>query len=271
MPTNEGLAAREVAANWARTVSGLRDPGLQVGWVRDQLERLGDARAADVLTVVLARTEQREEAYARLLLRVSMALASPEAAGRKRAIACFAEARGQLALALFLGGGELAAAQELPLDDAAQERPATDPALTIDPALKRALSEKGRPLSLGERKSLARRRDRELLNRALRDPHPDVVRILLDNPALTEMDVVRVCAQRPVAPEVLMHVFRHPRWIVRYRVRAALAFNPFTPESITVQLLPHLTPSDLKAVMRSSELSERVRAACSLPSDRSVH
>ncbi len=263
MPTNEGPAASEVAANWARTVSGLRDPGLQVGWVRDQLDRLGDARAADVLTVVLARTEHREPAYARLLLRVSMALAGPESAGRKRAIACFAEARGQLGLARFLGGGEPPAEEQA--ED--EERPEFE----LDSALQRSLSEKGRPISLGERKSLARRRDRQLLNRALRDPHPDVVRILLDNPALTELDVIRSCAQRPVSPESLLHVFRHPRWIVHYRVRAALAFNPFTPEWITLQLLPHLTPSDLKAVARSSELSERVREACTLPSDRSVH
>ncbi|MET0286272.1 MAG: hypothetical protein ABW352_17465 [Polyangiales bacterium] len=268
MPTNEPPAAREVAANWARTVSGLKDPGLQVGWIRDQLAQLGDARAADVLTVVLARAEHREEVYGRLLLRVSMALAGPESAGRKRAIACFAEARGQAGLARFLGGGEVAPDSEAPGDD---EHDKPDPMLALDPALKRALSEKGRPLSLGERKSLARRRDRELLNRALRDPHPDVVRILLDNPALTELDVIRLCAQRPVAPEVLLHVFRHARWIVRYRVRAALAFNPYTPDAITVQLLPHLTPSDLKAVARSSELSELVRSACTLPSDRSVH
>ncbi|HEX5656531.1 MAG TPA: hypothetical protein VFX59_05020 [Polyangiales bacterium] len=247
-------------------MSTLKDPALQVGWVRDQLQRLGHARAADVLTVVLARTEQREEAYARVLLRVSMALAGAEEAGRKRAIACFAEARGQVGLARFLGGAG-------PDPDTDPDTDADDRGgeVTMDSALKRALSEKGRPLSLGERKSLARRRDRELLNRALRDPHPDVVRILLDNPALNELDVIRLCAQRPVAAEALMHVFRHPRWIVFYRVRAALAFNPFTPEAIALQLLPHLTPSDLKAVMRSSELSERVREACALPSDRSVH
>ncbi|HEY6879173.1 MAG TPA: hypothetical protein VI299_14200 [Polyangiales bacterium] len=221
---------------------------------------------------MLARTEQREEAYGRLLLRVSMALAGPEAAGRKRAIACFAQARGQVGLARFLGAGD--AELEEPDDDSqpADVPPAQgDPTLALDPALKRALSEKGRPLSLGERKSLARRRDRELIGRALRDPHPDVVRVLLDNPALTELDVVRLCAQRPVAPEALLHVFRHPRWIVRYRVRAAIAFNPYTPESIAVQLLPHLTPSDLRAVARSAELSERIREACGLPADRSVH
>jgi hypothetical protein len=267
MPTKERLAAREIAANWARTVSGVRDTGMQVGWVRDQLERLGDALAADVLTVVLARAEQKEQAYARLLLRVSMALAGPTGVGRKRSIACFAEARGQVALARFLGGGDLPE-PAAPLDD--PERPPVD-VLAMDPAMRRALTEKGRPLPLGERKSLARRRDRELLNRALRDSHPDVVRILLDNPALTELDVVRLCAQRPVAPEVLRLVFCHPRWIVRYRVRAALAFNPHTPESITLQLLPHLSAADLRAVGNASELSARLREACSLPANRPLH
>ncbi len=274
MPSNQGPAARDVAANWARTVSGLRDAALQVGWVRDQLQRLGDARAADVLTVVLARTEQKEETYGRLLLRISMAMADPEWAGRKRAIACFADARGQIALARFLGAGALeepAESTPVTIASADPERPLLDAGMTLDPALRRALTEKGRPLSLGERKSLARRRDRELLNRALRDSHPDVVRILLDNPALNELDVVRLCAQRPVAPEVLLLVFRHPRWIVRYRVRAALAFNPYTPTSITVQLLPHLTAADLRAVARSSELSTSVREACSLPAARSLH
>jgi hypothetical protein len=265
MPTNDGQAAREVAANWARMLSAVREPELQVGWIREQLERVGDARAADVLTVVLARTEQREEAYGRLLLRVSLALAGPEQAGRKRAIACFAEARGQLGLARFLGAGEPLVEERSELDD-----PAADKAEGLDPALRRAISERGRPLSLGERKSLARRRDREFINRALRDSHPDVVRILLDNPALTELDVVRLCAQRPIRPDVVELVFRHPRWIVRYRVRAAMAFNPHTPASVTVQLLPHLTASDLRAVARSSELPERVRAACSAP-DQLLH
>jgi hypothetical protein len=97
---------------------------------------------------------------------------------------------------------------------------------------------KGRPLTLGERKSLARTHDRNLLARVLRDPHPDVIRILLDNPTVVEADVVRLCAQRPARAQVLGAVFLHQRWVLRYRVRLALALNPFTPEEITLQLLP---------------------------------
>ena len=63
---------------------------------------------------------------------------------------------------------------------------------------------RGRPLTLGERKSLARRPDRAMLDRLLHDPHPDVIRRLLRNPRLTEDDVVRLAARRPGRPEVLV-------------------------------------------------------------------
>jgi hypothetical protein len=251
------------------------DPKLQVAWLREQLTRLGAARAADVLTIVLARAEQREERYAVVLLRASMALNGPQLVGVRRAIACCAEARNQTGLARFLGASDPAPEWVAGPSDA-ESKGETEPnerALSgMEPALRRALQTgKGRPLSLGERKSLARRRDRNVLARAMRDPHPDVVRILLDNPALTELDVVRLCAQRPVQPEVLALVFAHVRWIVRYRVQRTLALNPHTPEEITLQLLPHLTAADLRAVARSGDVSTRVREACATPPQGSLH
>ena len=232
------------AANWARTLSNLRDTHLQVGWIRDQIAALGAARASDVLTVVLARAEQREERYSTLLLRVSLALATPETAQLKRAIAGVADIRGQTGLARFLGGAdgsEQAEKEETPdLPDFGN----------------------GRKLTLGERKSLARKRDRNLLARALRDPDPDVIRILLSNPALVEEDIVRLAARRPTRAQVLEQVFQHPRWILRYRVRLALALNPFTPEDIVLQLVPHLAPSDVRELAHAGHISDRVRAAC---------
>jgi hypothetical protein len=253
--------AAEVAAAWARTLSGLRDHSVQVGWVRSQLVGLGAARASDVLTVVLARAQQREERYATLLLRVSLALSSAPAAALKRAIAGVAQVRGQEALARFLGASEAADNTEAGEDASAEETPRKDiPDFG-----------QGRPLSLGERKSIARKRDRNLLARVIRDPHPDVIRILLDNPALVEDDVVRLCARRPVPSQVLVQVFQHPRWILRYRIRLTLALNPHTPEDVAVQMLPHLAPSDLREVAQSGQLSERVRAACYEHSDRPLH
>lgn len=79
----------------------------------------------------------------------------------------------------------------------------------------RALRPSDRPLTLGERKAAARthRRDRILL--MIRDPHPAVVAILLDNPHVTEQDVMKMASMRPGVPESLAKVAAHARWSVR--------------------------------------------------------
>jgi hypothetical protein len=121
---------------------------------------------------------------------------------------------------------------------------------------------RGRPLTLGERKSLARTHDRSLIQRVLRDPHPHVIRILLDNPSLIERDVVRVCALRPNDPEVLRAVYHHRRWVVRYRPRNAIVRNPDTPLDIALLLAPLLRRGELKEAAASSELAAPLRLSC---------
>ena len=238
--------AAEHAAAWARTLANLRDTALQVGWIRDQIAVLGAARASDVLTVVLARAEQREQRYSTLLLRVSLALATPEMASLKRAIAGVADIRGQSSLARFLGG-----TPSVEDDDKDEEPRVPD-------------FGQGRQLTLGERKALARKRDRNLLARVLRDPAPDVIRILLGNPALVEEDIVRLSARRPISPQVLEQVFQHQRWVLRYRVRLALAMNPFTPEESCSSWCPTSRPR----TCASSVSWATSRRACAAPAFR---
>ncbi len=113
--------------------------------------------------------------------------------------------------------------------------------------------------TLGHRKSLARSLDRHTLDRLLYDKHPGVVRILLDNPRIVERDVVKLAALQPTKADTLLVVFRHARWIRRYSVKKALAFNPYTPVSVACGLLGHLREPDLVAVRDSMHLSREVR------------
>lgn len=110
----------------------------------------------------------------------------------------------------------------------------------------RPLKPRGRALTLGERKSLARSHARDALTLLVRDPHPDVVAILLDNPHLVEDDVVRIAAQRPGAALALARVAEHERWSTRYAVRRALVLNPATPMHLAVRLATTLRPADLR-------------------------
>lgn len=230
------------AAELARTAAGIVDTQMRVAWVRSELRELEPARAAELIATVIAFAEARTPPYADLLLAISVALADASCDGLREAIVAAAMEARLLAVARWF------------------ERGAAEPG--EDPNAQVPDFGRGRPLTLGERKSLARRRDRNLIARVVRDPHPDVIRVLLANPALTEEDVVRLCARRPIAPEVLREVFASSRWVVRYRVRRALVLNPATPLDVALQLAAHLTDPDARLVASSGELPEVLREAC---------
>lgn len=120
----------------------------------------------------------------------------------------------------------------------------------------------GRVLTLGERKSLARRPDRDMLERLLLDPHPDVIRRLLVNPRLTEELVVRLAARRPASRAVLSELARAPRWAGRARVRLALILNPSLPEDIAVRLVSLLLRQELQLVLGRTPADSPLHALC---------
>lgn len=126
-------------------------------------------------------------------------------------------------------------------------------------APERPLKPTGRPLTLGERKSLARTHDREQLLLLLRDPHPAVVAILLDNPHVTEADVVRIAAARPAAPAALMAIAGHARWSVRHPVKRALVFNPSTPLADAIRIVTTLRSQELRELSSDPALREPLR------------
>lgn len=139
--------------------------------------------------------------------------------------------------------------------------PATIPPELLEKALapERPLVPRGRPLTLGERKALARTHDREQILLLVRDPHPAVVAILLDNPHVTEADIVRVAALRPAIPEALGQVAKHARWSVRHQVKRSLVFNPATPLADAIRIATTLRPAELAELAVDPALPQALR------------
>jgi hypothetical protein len=118
-----------------------------------------------------------------------------------------------------------------------------------------------RPITLGERRALASRPDRSLIEKAIGDPHPKVIAKLLDNPKLTENDVVFISTRRPAAPEVLEIVAFHPRWRPNKRIGRALVYNPSTPSLAALTLLPGLDKQTVVKIAQDTHLHGLVREA----------
>ena len=108
-------------------------------------------------------------------------------------------------------------------------------------------------------KSLARTHDREQILLMLRDPHPDVIAILLDNPHITEADVVRIASARPAVPASLARLAAHARWSVRHAVKRALVLNPSTPLADAIRIATPLRSQELRELAADHSLREPLR------------
>lgn len=109
-------------------------------------------------------------------------------------------------------------------------------------------------VSLGQKKSLARRLDPEMMERLSRDGDPSVTRILLENPRLTEALVLRMVALRPHRSSVLREFGVQHRWICLPQVRRALVLNPYTPIRLALFLAPLLDDVMLREVTQAQTL-----------------
>ncbi len=113
--------------------------------------------------------------------------------------------------------------------------------------------------TLGHRRSIARGQDRDLLSRLVHDQDPVVVRHLLENPKITEREVLVAASRRPTHAAVLEEVFRSPRFSSNRRVRKALALNPYSPPALAAAALSLLTGPDLREVARDESVRPEVR------------
>lgn len=224
-------------------VSAARDPALAAGYLRSELAYFVEADAdlaAAALSVVLADASARSNEAQGLLMVIGAVLAPIDMMPLRDRLAAVAGSIGFVDVEGLL-------------------RPHGAARAAADDEIERVPDFGGRSLALGERKSLARRRDRQLLARVLRDPHPDVIRIVLGNPALTEADVVRLAARRPIHGDVLREIAACVRWIVRYGVRLAILKNPYAPLEVLLPLIPLATSMDLAEIAGSTDLAPELR------------
>jgi len=86
-----------------------------------------------------------------------------------------------------------------------------------------------------------------------------VVRAVMTSPKLIEADVERIAGMRSVNEEALRMIGARQRWLRRYPVVRALAFNPKTPPPIALQLVRRLSARDLGLISRDRNVSDTVR------------
>lgn len=114
-------------------------------------------------------------------------------------------------------------------------------------------------LTLGERRSISKSNVKDNIDRLLSDPDPVVITNILNNPRVTEREVLKVASKRPNSPGILKLVATHRVWSKRYAVKKAVASNPYCSPRVSIALLELLLTQDLKTIAGDNSVHPQVK------------
>ena len=229
----------EANARFLQRLVGVSEIGMRVALWRERCLEWHPDEVLNLIEFILGDRIKRTEAGQTALLSLSRFLAAHPALAQKVILPAAVVAKSEAVLDLILD---------------------TKPAREIHPKEVRSpMIDRERDVTLGERRTLARRTDRDVLDRLLLDPDPIVVRNLLRNPRILERDVLKIASAQPTPVAVLQEVMRSDRWCTRRSVQLALIQNPDPPPNLARPLVELLDESGLREVNEARSIHPRVR------------
>jgi hypothetical protein len=134
-------------------------------------------------------------------------------------------------------------------------------AAEADPAKRETLLQKLSHMRVVERvqRALKGGRDERLL--LIRDPCKVVQRAVLQSPQLSEQEVESFANMASLSDETLRLIAGNRKFRKNYAILRGLMFNPKTPLEVTLHLLPHMKPQDLKFLTTNKNVADTLRTA----------
>jgi hypothetical protein len=114
-------------------------------------------------------------------------------------------------------------------------------------------------LPLGQKITLARRGPARVAGALLAEGHAQTVSIVLDNPYLTEAQILKALSREKLPAPVIPAIVQHRKWSISYNIRLALVRHPLAPLATILSYLPELTVSDLRELAAPGIVPESLR------------
>jgi len=139
--------------------------------------------------------------------------------------------------------------------------------LTLSPGVPAELKRNGEEqllarlaqIPLGQKVTLGRRGPARVAGMLLAEGHPQVLAVVLDNPHLTEAQILKVLSREKLPASVVPAILRHRKWSISYNVRVALLRQPSAPLAAILSFLPQLTVSDLRELAAPGIVPQNLR------------
>ena len=115
-------------------------------------------------------------------------------------------------------------------------------------------------MTVGERIKLALKGNHDARMILIRDSNRLIPRFVLQNPRITDDEVVMIARNRNLESDLLHTIGDNKNWKKNYQVRLALVCNPKTPLATAIHLIGSLMERDLRLLAKSKNVSATVVA-----------
>jgi hypothetical protein len=126
-------------------------------------------------------------------------------------------------------------------------------------AAEQIILKKMEALPRGEKITLARRAPGRVAAEILFTTDAELARAALDNPFLTEANLMRALAREKLPAAAVEMIARDRKWSTRYHLRLAMIRNPRTPFSVVLAWLPNLAVNDLREICLDRRMPGQLR------------
>ena len=123
-------------------------------------------------------------------------------------------------------------------------------------------------ITLGERISLARRSSTLVAGALLLDRESQVWQPALENARLTDAAIVKALQRTAATPAFVEAVSHHSKWSLRHEVQAALLRNAHTPLARAIEFARRIPPRQLRDILHTSRLPEKIKSYLRREKDR---
>jgi hypothetical protein len=134
--------------------------------------------------------------------------------------------------------------------------------LLEDPAVEKPVEQslllQVQQMGIAERIKLALRGNHEARMLLLRDSNRLVRRFVLQNPRISDEEIIAVTKSRTADDELLRTIADAREWTKNYQVRLGLVTNPKTPLVIALRFLGSLHERDVRLLAKSKNVSATV-------------
>jgi hypothetical protein len=113
-------------------------------------------------------------------------------------------------------------------------------------------------MNVGERIKLALKGNRDARAILIRDPNRLIQRFVMQNPRITDDEIIMMARNRNMDTELLRRIGEHKNWPRNYQVKLALVTNPKTPLSTAMHFVNSLMERDIRFLAKSRNVSQTV-------------